>query len=131
MLYKHKNFIITIILLLCTCLLCCYNKIVYNIITKCIISSNAHLNSITKKTRGKNYWLTNSNNNCFITTWHIYHFVQYLILGIVFPSYHIILLILGIVFEILEKYVFQCDDILDIAFNILGLYIGVFIGKYI
>ena len=122
-----NNLIITLVVLSIVCFLACYNVYIYNRITYCIIKSNNYLNMLTKSTRGKNYWLTNNDNNCFITTWHIYHLVQYIFLGYFFPSYYVELICIGILFEFFEKYFFECDDIIDIVFNIIGLNIGLFL----
>ena len=122
----NMKFILTLVFLFMLCFGACYNTFIYNKITHCVIKSNKCLNNITKNTRGKKYWLTNNNNNCFITTWHIYHLVQYFFLGFFFPSYHLELVGIGIIFELLEKYFFECDDLMDIIFNIVGLYMGVY-----
>jgi len=125
---NYKFFILNIFVLTCICLGICNTRL-YDKITHCVVKSNLYLNSITSRTRGNNYFLTINDNTCFITTWHIIHLLQYIYLGFFFPSYYVILIVLGILFEVVEKYFIGCEDLLDIVFNISGLFIGICIHR--
>ena len=98
-----------------------------------------HIEKITSK-RGKGGFLqsvcsaqnstssdsTSSDNmkHCVCTMWSLMHFLFYILLGYFSPSLFYMTLCIGIVFEIVEYFTFDCHDILDIVYNSSGFAIG-------
>lgn len=68
---------------------------------------------------------------CVLSYWGISHFILFMIFGMIAPSFFVPTLIFGILFEILEHYVWDCGDILDVAWNSLGFLTGMCIHKHL
>ena len=66
------------------------------------------------------------NKNCLITFWNLGHFFMYTLIGYFCPNLFWSSLIFGIIWEYIEYMKWECEDYLDIVYNILGF----FLGKY-
>ena len=97
---------------------------------------------------GKKKSKLNSNKECIILDekkvegivfggcfdiWHISHFILWFIVGLIAPSYHVQVLVISILWELIEHYCFKklekCDSIFcgrieDIFTNILAYSLG-------
>ena len=95
-------------------------------------------NDITMKyirtLRGKNYYCesdprkiekSDDTRNCLGTVWNILHIAFYAIFGFLVPKLFWQLFTMSIVFELIEYVYSQCQCPLDIAYNFIGLCIGV------
>ena len=77
--------------------------------------------------RGKNYYLHTLDkgfevNKCLVTTWELSHLLFHAYIGY---NYNLqISLTLSIVFEIFEQVVYDCGSFLDLAWNLMGFFIG-------
>lgn len=85
------------------------------------------------KLRGDNYYLGDNEKDfrdqiksekyCVFTSWHLSHILFHFVMGYltkkIYPS-----VLIGVGFEILEYRKFNCHDILDVFYNILGAYLG-------
>lgn len=81
--------------------------------------------------RGKNYHIGNMDEikekevkDCLVTFWSMTHLLLYMGLGYLCPSYFWLVSGIGIGFEILEYYVWDCMDPMDIIFNTIGFGLG-------
>jgi hypothetical protein len=87
-------------------------------------------------TRGENYFISTpiykqkSIKKCMFTFWGFTHFIFYLILSFLFPSFYMEFIIIGILFEIYEYYRFNCHDFNDLILNGLGIFIGTKLSPY-
>lgn len=84
--------------------------------------------------RGDSYYIGSMNSEklkklkkCLVTWWSLTHFITYLVLGYLFPEYFWPLFLFGVLFEIYERYMYRCEDGLDIIYNTLGLITGVYL----
>lgn len=88
-------------------------------------------------TRGTNYYIgsttENGNNlsNCIMTFWNFTHLILFFILGLLFANLWVEIAAIGILFEIYEYYKFNCHDVLDIFYDLTGLFIGVILSRYL
>lgn len=107
------------------------NEKINNIHESCFI--NCKYNICNLSSRGDNYYINSSKTSekCMMTFWGFTHVLLYTILGFLFPDMFIQLFLLGIIFEIYEKYKFDCHDTLDIYFNTIGLLIGYTASSYL
>jgi len=74
-------------------------------------------------------------NSCF-DFWHILHILLYILIGLLFPNNYFIILIISIIWELYEHFMFKyvvkkvkCKDFIclrfeDILLNLIGYYIG-------
>ena len=79
--------------------------------------------------RGSTYFIGKNNNpaemnKCLVTAWGLSHYLFYLTLGAVFPNLFIETFLIGVSFELYEKYKFGCEDSMDILLNSLGFASG-------
>lgn len=65
------------------------------------------------------------------TYWQIAHFLTRVILGFVAPNYWPILILIDVDWEVLEWTVWQNHDWADIAYNIIGIIIGIGLNKIV
>jgi len=94
---------------------------------------SAYTEKITCK-RGQGYFLLNDIKHtaeqrenlkyCICTMWSMMHFFFYILLGYFSPSLFYVTLGIGILFEIVEYFTYDCHDILDILYNSLGFGVG-------
>lgn len=85
--------------------------------------------SQARKIRGSNYFLTPNGRPkgyCLITTWAMTHVVLYGVLGYLFPERFWETFIIGALFEGVEWVTFDCHDMLDLIWNSIGFFIGVY-----
>lgn len=97
----------------------------------CFIQAPPSMWNFLRENRGKNYYLNKANGldkdvtpNCMLTIWGVSHIVLYMILGWFVPDKFWETLIIGILFEYLEKTFLDCHDPLDIMWNTIGFLIG-------
>lgn len=100
----------------------------------CFIGAPNFMWDFLRRYRGKNYYLNKTNNtnnidsdvtpNCMLTIWGLSHVILYMILGWFVPDKFWETLLIGIAFEFLEKWSYDCHDILDIMWNSVGFLIG-------
>lgn len=91
------------------------------------------------KYRGNNYYIGTSMlesdkkniTKCILTFWGCSHALLYALIGYIAPNLFIETFVLGVVFEIYEKYKFNCEDPLDILWNSLGFIIGAQINSHV
>lgn len=88
-------------------------------------------NADFSNTRGNNYYIDVMDQNkqkllktCFMTFWGLSHFVLYSFLGYFAPDLFLETFMIGVAFEGLEKYKYDCHDLLDIGFNSVGFLFG-------
>jgi len=87
-------------------------------------------------TRGENYFISTpiyqqkGIKKCILTFWGFTHFIFYLFLTYLFPSFYIEFIIIGIFFEIYEYYRFGCHDFNDFILNGLGIFVGMNLSPY-
>lgn len=76
--------------------------------------------------RGSNYYIGSSTTvgNCLMTFWSLTHVWLHFVFGLLFPNAFKWSLLLGVTFELYEKYVYDCHDTLDIFWNSLGFLLG-------
>jgi hypothetical protein len=84
------------------------------------------------KTRGKKYTPTNDQNptkSCAMTFWHVTHFVLYFILSYLFPSFYVEFFVICVLWEFIEYFTFECQDVSDLFFNSTGILTGIAVSK--
>ena len=86
---------------------------------------------LTKNCRGSNYLLgsTIQPEMCIFTMWENTHFLFYIFIGYFYNLY--IGLGLSVIVEIWEHYVYDCGSLLDIFWNTLGLFLGIYIRYHV
>jgi len=79
-------------------------------------------------------------NGC-LDFWHIAHILLYILIGILYPNNYILIIIISIIWEIYEHFMFKyiikkskcnelsCMRIEDIFLNLIGYFIGSFLNK--
>lgn len=104
----------------------------------CFIKAPTFLWDFLRDNRGKNYYLNNPNGidkdvtpNCMFTIWGLSHVVLYMILGWFVPNMFWQTLIIGIMFEYLENWTYDCHDILDVMWNTIGFLLGKYLRSVI
>lgn len=95
---------------------------------------------IVNETRGNNYFIdkldeetssySKNIKKCLITSYGVSHFILYFILGYFVPSLFLEEFMIGILFEFMEQEHLDCEDLLDIILNLLGLILGKCISPY-
>lgn len=65
---------------------------------------------------------------CILNGWNISHILSFMVLTIVFPEYSLFLFFGGIIWELLEI-IWQVENYLDIAWNTIGILLGLTILK--
>lgn len=101
-------------------------------ITENYRSPNYFCNELIKETTPRNLEIRKKYRyTCMLTSWGVSHILLYIILGISCPSCFYETFIIGILFEIVEHYVWKCGDALDILFNSFGFLIGAHISTYL
>jgi len=128
----------------------------YNLIQDCVIYVEHPIVSKLTSMRGKNDFTVNSveknleknldikefseNNNknnidnhkyCLLTLWALTHVFLYMLIGFFCPDLFIPSFIIGVLYEIIEKYSYECHDVLDIVYNSVGFGIGFGINKLV
>lgn len=96
------------------------------------VYKNKKWNNFINKIRGKNYCLqegVKSSDPGLITSWHIYHFWMYFMLGLLAPNLTVVALIVGIGWEIFEYTFDDFADLTDIFWNMFGFFSGKFVNK--
>ena len=112
-------------------------KMINGIHESCVI--NCETNSCKKATyyRGSEYYIGSetsgdkSLSSCIMTYWSLVHFLFNMLLGFLFPNLLVEIATIGIVFEVYEYYQYDCHDLLDIFYNLGGMFIGYFLNKWI
>lgn len=66
---------------------------------------------------------------CFVTRWHMLHFVLHIIVAFVYPKFVVELIMTSTLFEIYEYFSCNCHDITDIFYNVTGALIGYYLRK--
>lgn len=72
--------------------------------------------------------LKDTADMCPVTIWPILHFVLYVILGFLMPKFFWQLFLIGIIWELAEWF-WKCQCVLDIAWNLGGLIVGVVLRR--
>ena len=85
--------------------------------------------------RGDNYYIGVTDegkklklDKCLVTFWGATHFFLYFFLGMFAPDLFWQTFVVGIIFELFEKYNYGCHDVLDICLNTAGFFIGRYIA---
>lgn len=113
-----------------------HNKLavkINNIHESCLLKCDATKNLIGKG-RGSQYYIgkpDSADNSCLITFWTLSHFILYSVIGFLLPDMFWQSFIVGVGFEIYEKYKYNCEDYFDIIANSAGFGFGWFINKLI
>lgn len=83
--------------------------------------------TITKNMRDSQYLTTTLKqpNECLFTFWEFSHIILHMFIGYFYNFY--ISTTLSISFEIFEHYVYNCGSLLDLFYNGLGMFIGVYL----
>ena len=83
--------------------------------------------------RGRNYYLGSpASKDILISNYNLGHFIQYCISGILCPDLYLLMIIIGIWWELLESTEnVDCFDFSDIFYNISGMVFGIFLRKKI
>ena len=68
---------------------------------------------------------------CFITRWHMLHFVLHIVVAFVYPKFVIELIMTSTIFEIYEYFSCNCHDVTDIFFNVTGAMRGFYLRKWV
>lgn len=114
------------------------NNWLANTFNKSVIDYKSDYTELFTQQRGKSYFLPNGENltitsddmkHCICTSWSVSHFIFYIIVGYFCPSLFWVTLLIGIGFEIIEYYTFDCHDVLDIIYNSSGFGLGYLIRK--
>lgn len=86
---------------------------------------------VNKSLRGKSYYLTpgSAPNTCAFTIWEFSHIVFHMFIGY-FYNLPISLLI-GIPYELMEYYAFDCANPAELGYNLLGALIGNYLKTYV
>ena len=99
-------------------------------------TKNKYLQKYSESTKSSEYNILLSKEEnvlfvktCFITRWHMIHFIGHIVLGLLFPMFWFFILASSFSFEIWEYFNCNCHDITDIFVNCLGVFIGVSISK--
>jgi len=94
-------------------------------INGCIKQSN------TKLIRGKNYYICDITpedmkilETCLLTKWNLIHVCFHTIITFLFPEYCYAFFLFGIFYEWYEYIAYQCEDLLDIIYNTIGIFLG-------
>lgn len=81
--------------------------------------------------RGQNYFIDTTTplrmerlSNCLMTWWSVMHVAFHALLGWLTPDAFWLILAIGIGFELYEWLRFDCHDMLDPIWNLIGLLIG-------
>lgn len=105
----------------------------------CVINTNNNQTlqniSIYTKSRSYNPFASDEENkkfvtNCFTTTWHMLHLLGHTFLVMLYPDLIYEIIIASSLFEFYEYFKCYCHDLSDIGYNVIGSFIGYFIGKY-
>lgn len=94
----------------------------YEIHYTCMVPSPIAIHS-----RGANYYIAGNKGPqpyCLMTFWNFTHVMLYTVLGILCPDITLELFAAGVAFELYEAKKYDCHDLLDIAYNGLGLLLG-------
>jgi hypothetical protein len=101
-------------------------------------SDNPYLQAYSKATKSATYipFISQAENDeyvkkCFITVWHMIHFVGYLLTAFAFPMFWPEILIASAAFELYEYFSCKCHDVSDLVYNSSGILIGVLLRKVI
>jgi hypothetical protein len=126
----------------------------YNLIQDCVIYTEHPIVAKLTSFRGKNDFTVNNieknlenniknniekqNKNekdnhkyCILSLWALTHIFLYMLIGFFCPDLFIPSFLIGVIYEIVEKYSFECHDALDIFYNSLGFGIGFAINKMV
>lgn len=94
-------------------------------------TDNKVLQNIGDMTKGKKYFFIRGEEyndiyrkKCFLTTYHVAHFLMYVIYGFLFPAIFYEIFVVSTLFEIFEYYYCNCEDIMDVLYNFIGLVVG-------
>ena len=109
-----------------------------NDFTKCFIDYKSDVIARINARQGKGSLFlvkmhTNRNNAklkyCILNSWSVAHVVLYSVIGYFCPSLFWLTFFIGVSYEIIEYYTFDCHNIFDIFYNSLGFGFGYFIKK--
>jgi hypothetical protein len=99
-------------------------------------TDNPVLHSLGDMTKGSKYFFIRGKEyndiyrkKCLITNYHIAHFLMYMVFGFLFPNIIPELIVVSSLFEVFEYYYCNCEDIMDIVYNVVGLYVGKYIRE--
>lgn len=92
-------------------------------------TGSASASTWLQKLRGNNYWVAATSSPklrryCLVTSWAITHVTLYAIIGFLFPTLFWPTFLVGVAYEIMEWIALDCHDILDLAWNSMGFFIG-------
>lgn len=91
-------------------------------------SSSYFINDMIKEINPENVDQRNKyQSTCILSGWGMSHVIFYVMIGLLLPNHFYQVLLGGILFEIIEHYVWDCGDIFDILWNMFGF----LLGKYI
>ncbi len=125
-----------------------FGNSLYNLIQDCVIyikhpvvakltsmrgKNNFTVNDVEKNLKNKIKQKNAKNNDkyCLLSLWALTHIFLYMLIGFFCPDLFIPSFIIGVIYEIVEKYALDCHDVLDIFYNSLGFGIGFGINKMV
>ena len=86
--------------------------------------------------RGRQYYIDVMDDNkarklqfCLVTFWSFSHLLLYFLVGVFSPRFANVAFVAGILFELYEYAHLRCHDVLDIAWNALGLGAGLYVSS--
>jgi hypothetical protein len=100
----------------------------------CAVKLPDSTHSFTHDWRGRNYLLNQADktaSDCFLTRWNVAHFVSYVFCGFCCPKWKWFSIVIGILFEVLEWVIAECQDVTDIVVNSLGCLTGAKLSQWI
>jgi hypothetical protein len=84
-----------------------------------------------RKGRGSQYYIGSMDSSkmemlkhCVATFWSMSHLFLYVLIGYFCPDYARMAFFIGAGFELYEYFRFECHDVLDLAWNAVGLFLG-------
>lgn len=99
-------------------------------------SDNPSLHQLGDMTKGSKYFFIRGEQyndiyrkKCVVTNYHIAHFFMYVIFGFLFPNIFWELVVASSIFEIFEYYYCNCEDVMDVFYNVMGLYLGKYLRE--
>ena len=84
---------------------------------------------ITQFSRGNNYTLKHYNHyDCIFTIWELSHILFYIFIGYYYNIYYV--LGIGTIFELYEYHMYNCENYLDIMYDMIGGFVGIGLRNY-
>jgi len=114
-----------------------YKDIVNKAYNQCYIVCREEWCKYLLKFRGEDYFLTFNGKsdksfrikNCLLSLWGVLHFVLFALIGFFVPNVLYEVIIVSILYELAEYYLYNCHDALDVVLNVSGYLFGVLLLK--